>query len=327
MTQQTPLICPVDGELLQRADDGLTCPRGDHHYPIVNGIPRFVPESSYADAFGAQWKKYRKTQLDSYTGTTLSKDRLNRCLGPQVSSQLKEAEVLECGCGAGRFTEPLLDAGAEVTSIDLSSAVDANVKNCPVTASHRVLQADIRHIPVAKHHFDVVICLGVIQHTPLPEETIACLYNQVKPGGWLVIDHYTFDLSHYTKPTYQLLRPYFLRLPPDKTLRYTERLVDFFLPLHRLARSSRVLQALVSRVSPLLTYYQAFPELNDQLQREWALLDTHDGLTDYYKHFRSVRSIRGVLEGLGMVSISAAHGGNGVEARGQRPPSAARQAA
>ena len=49
----------------------------------------------------------------------------------------------------------------------------------------------------------------------------------------------------------------------------------------------------------MLTYYHSFPQLNDQLQYEWAELDTHDSLTDFYKHLRSVRSIRATLQALG----------------------------
>jgi hypothetical protein len=76
---------------------------------------------------------------------------------------------------------------------------------------------------------------------------------------------------------------------------------------------------LLSRFSPLLTYYHAFPELSDQLQYEWAELDTHDSLTDYYKHLRTVRSIRSTLTSLNAQSIWVAPGGNGIEARCQKP--------
>jgi 2-polyprenyl-3-methyl-5-hydroxy-6-metoxy-1,4-benzoquinol methylase len=76
------------------------------------GIPRLLAlESNYADAFGEQWNQYRMTQLDSYTNTTISKERLKRCLGDvlwQRLEQLERLEILETGCGAGRFTEVLL---------------------------------------------------------------------------------------------------------------------------------------------------------------------------------------------------------------------------
>lgn len=168
-------------------------------YAIRNGIPRFVPDSTYADAFGLQWQTYRRTQLDSYSGTTITRDRLRRCLGDELWETLAGKEILECGFEAGRFTEILLERGANVTSIDLSSAVDANVENCPISPWHQVAQADILRLPLRPRQFDVVICLGVIQQTPSPEATIASLAAQVRPGGRLVIDYYTFSLSWWTK--------------------------------------------------------------------------------------------------------------------------------
>ena len=53
----------------------------------VNGIPRFVPAENYADAFGFQWKNFARTQLDSHSGTPITRIRLERCLGfPLISS-------------------------------------------------------------------------------------------------------------------------------------------------------------------------------------------------------------------------------------------------
>jgi 2-polyprenyl-3-methyl-5-hydroxy-6-metoxy-1,4-benzoquinol methylase len=132
-----------------------------------------VKSSKYAAAFGAQWKKYRRTQLDSYTGTSISRDRARRCIGEDLWAEFAGKQVLECGCGAGRFTETLLDRGAYGTLLDLSDAVEANEENFPQNATHRIAQADIQNLPFAPQQFDVVFCLGVIQYTPCPEETIS----------------------------------------------------------------------------------------------------------------------------------------------------------
>jgi SAM-dependent methyltransferase len=174
------------------------------------------------------------------------------------------------------------------------------------------------HLPFAPRQFDVVFCLGVIQHTPDPEKTIALLYKQVKPGGTLVIDHYKYSLSWYTKSA-PLFRWYFRRLPPDTGMRYTERLVSALWPLHRRARRYRGASKLLSRISPVLSYYHAYPALSEDLQREWALLDTHDSLTDWYKHFRTQGQIRRTLERLGLEQVACGYGPNGIEARGERP--------
>jgi 2-polyprenyl-3-methyl-5-hydroxy-6-metoxy-1,4-benzoquinol methylase len=248
---------PADRQPLTRGDRSLDC-CGGHSWSNDGGIPRMVQdsESAYADAFGLQWKTFLRTQLDSYTGTPISRDRARRCLGEECWALLHRpgrTHVLEVGCGAGRFTEVLLATGACVTSVDLSAAVEANQDNFPQDDRHRILQADVRTLPFAPRQYDVVFCLGVIQHTPNPEETITSLYEQVRPGGWLVIDHYRYSLSRLTK-TALLVRMVMRRMSPRAGMRSTERLVNFFLPWHRAARRNRVAQALVSRISPVLAY-------------------------------------------------------------------------
>ncbi|MEO8683025.1 MAG: class I SAM-dependent methyltransferase [Vicinamibacterales bacterium] len=319
----SPLVCPHDGLCLEQADRVLACPNG-HQFPVRAGIPRIVTaETGYTDSFGEQWNRYRTTQLDSYTKTTISLDRLKQCLGPDLWEQLsdrKPTTVLEAGCGAGRFTEVLLQLpGPVLTSTDLSAAVDANLSNCPASARHRVVQCDINELPFRPESYDLVLCLGVIQHTPDPEATIDRLYRQTKPGGWLAIDHYTASFAYFTKVTALILRPILKRLPPERRPFVTERLVRLFLPFHLAAKGRPFLQHVVSRFSPVLTYYHTYPALPDDLQYEWALVDTHDSLTDHFKHFRSAASIAATLARLGAAEIWVQKGGNGVEARCRKP--------
>jgi SAM-dependent methyltransferase len=285
------------------------------------GIPRFIPPTStYADAFGVQWKVFLKTQLDSFTRLPISLNRARRCLGEECWQLLHHSErtdVLEVGCGAGRFTEVLLATGACVTSVDLSSAVEANQENFPQGAHHRIFQANALELPFPPMQYDLVFCLGVIQHTPSPAQTVRRLFAQVKPGGWLVIDHYTYELSYFTRTT-PLVRAVFRRMPPGVGLKWTERLVRLLFPLHRAARHSALARVLLSRVSPVISYHNLFP-LSDDLQYQWALLDTHDSLTDWYKHFRTRGQIRRVLQDLCASEIWCEYGGIGVEARCRRP--------
>jgi SAM-dependent methyltransferase len=259
--------------------------------------------------------KYRQTQLDSFTGESLSADRARRCIGEDAWSSLRGVHVLECGCGAGRFTEVLLAQGATVTSIDMTEAVEADHANFPQDDRHRIAQADILKLPFAGRGFDIVFCLGVLQHTPIPEQTMAALFEQVRPRGLLVVDHYTYRLGYFLS-TQPIARAVLRRLPPDTGLRVTDRMVRMLWPLHsRLRRYRRLL----NRVSPIYTYFDTFPELSDEHQRAWAFLDTHDALTDHYKWFRTRRQIERALSDLGAVEVEAWKDGNGIEARGRRP--------
>src|SRR5574341_1355092 len=127
-------VSPVNGERLEleaslrEGDDtveGLLHDRlAGAFYPIVGSIPRFVRGANYADSFGFQWNRYRRIQLDSYNGSTLTSDRFYAGTGWQPED-LKGRRVLEAGCGAGRFSEILLQAGAKLYSFDYSSAVNA----------------------------------------------------------------------------------------------------------------------------------------------------------------------------------------------------------
>jgi len=311
--------CPVHKKPLRDKGDVLICADGDS-FPQTKGLPRFVPNDNYAASFGPQWRQYRLTQLDSYTKVPLSKDRARRAIGEELWNQLAGKQVLECGCGAGRFTEVLLEQGASVTSFDLSDAVDANQESFPQNTTHRVAQADIFQLPFAPQQFDVVFCLGVLQYTADSEKSIAYLYEQLKPGGTLVIDQYKHRFSWYTK-TAPLFRFYLRRLPADKGMKYTESLVNVLLPLHKMARRFYPAQVILSRLSPVQSYYYAHPYFNDDLHRAWALLDTHNCLTGWYRHARTRGQLRQTLTQLGLQDVWCEYGGNGVEARGKRPRS------
>ncbi len=307
---------PVSGAALIRDGDALRAPDGTR-YPIRDGIPRFVPVENYADDFGAQWNRFARTQLDSHTGLSITRDRLNRCLAGQLD-QLAGKRVLEAGSGAGRFTELLLAAGAEVHSFDYSSAVTANAANNGSSPRLSLAQGDIRQPPFAEGTYDVVICLGVIQHTPSPEQSIAALWKMVKPGGRLVIDHYRFRWR-FALPTpigdaASLYRWVILRLPQASRARIVQRIVDFWFPVHWRWRDSLLMQRLIRRLSPLRFYYPDLPLRDREMHYQWSLLDTHDSTTDHYKHLRSPDSIRATLTRLGAEQINVSVGGNGVEA-------------
>lgn len=327
------LACPQHGVALEaggaeRAEEAaeLRCPQGCA-FPVRGGVPRFVPSSDYASAFGLQWNRYRRTQLDSYTGTTISRDRLARCLGGSLDV-VRGRNVLEVGCGAGRFTELLLDAGARVFACDLSEAVTANLANCGGREGYFICQADALALPAARGVFDFVVALGMLQHTPSPEATIAALAAVLKPAGLLIVDHYAplenpaLRLLGRATPR-QVLRCAFLLLPRERAMSAAASLTRALLPLHlmlwRPGRLARLTRSVIRRLSPVFDYYDRFPALSRAHLQEWAFLDTFDSLTDRYKHLRSPDEIARALRTAGLEVVECRRGGNGVEARARRP--------
>ena len=319
-TTPSRLVDPKDGSPLSLKDGSLLGHSGS--YPVVRGIPRFVQPDNYATAFGDQWNRFPKTQLDSHTGISLSEERLARCMRGKLED-LHGKHVLEAGSGAGRFTEILLKHGAVVDSFDYSNAVEANALNNGHSDRLTLAQADIRSPPFPRNAYDYVICLGVIQHTPDPEESIRSLWSMVKPGGSLVIDHYRWKVRNFLPPPLgvggNLYRHFFLRLPKDRQFKAVKRVFDFWFPLVWRLRESPKLQFLLARITPIVNYYPHFGLRDREMYYEWMLLDTHDAMTDVYKHRRTPASIHKTLRELGAFNVIVTVGGNGVEAYAEKP--------
>ena len=144
------------------------------------------------------------------------------------------------------------------------------------------------------------------------------LYRQVKPGGWLALDHYTHEIGRWTsmKPLY---RAFLKRQPEQNRWKIIERFANVFLPLHRRFRSIYPLWFILCRFSPLTTFYRSIPELPEYLQRDFSILDTHDSLTDWHKHLRTLEQINYAIAEMEAESISCWAAGNGIEARCRVP--------
>jgi len=305
----------------------LACPRGCR-IPVEGGVPRFTATESYAAGFGLQWLAHARTQLDSATGTRISHDRLSRCLGglERVSGR----SVLEVGCGAGRFTEVLLAAGARVFASDISRAVEANHANLQGRPGYFVCQADLMRLPIEPGSFEVVVALGVLQHTPSPEAAVRSLSAALRPGGLLVVDHYTrppgtgwgWRVGAALAPR-SLLRHVMLTLPARTAQAVVAGLTRLVLPLHRRLWSrgpvANPTRRLLRYLSPIVDHYDRLPELSAEQVAEWSALDTHDALTDRYKHLRTAEEVAAMLRAAGLVEVEVAYAGNGVEARARKP--------
>lgn len=292
----------------------LVCGQCSATFPIQDGIPRFVPNEEYAGSFGFQWNKFRKTQLDSYTGLPLSSDRLFRVT--QWPRHMAGELVLEAGSGAGRFTEVLLGTGATVYSFDLSNAVEANQTNNGHRPNLNLFQASIYDIPLPEALFDKVICLGVLQHTPDPERSFQSLVRFVKPGGEIAVDIYARRLQSLMSWKY-MLRPLTTRMPKGRLFQWVERTVHALLPAAILLRQLGGCYG--ARLLPIVEYSHL--GLTPTFNREWAILDTFDMYSPAHDHPRSLAEVRRWFEAAGLENTVVEYGPNGVVARGRLPRS------
>jgi SAM-dependent methyltransferase len=306
------LSCPGCDGVLTNRPHALACTRCGTEHPVVANIPRFVPQDNYAKSFGYQWNMHRRTQLDSNTGMPISRDRL--FLATRWPEDLHGSVVLEAGSGAGRFTEPLVRTGAQIYSFDYSAAVDANCANNGSAPNLKLFQADIYRIPVRKQAFDKVVCIGVLQHTPDPEEAFHSLAACVKPGGQLVIDVYAKRLTAVASWKY-LLRPITRKLDQQRLYSIVRKSVDLLLPAAVFSR--RIAGSLGARVLPIIEYSHL--GLPPEVNREWAVLDTFDMYSPVHDHPQSLRTVKRWFSDVGFQQVEVENGANGIVGRGIRP--------
>lgn len=99
---------------------------------------------------------------------------------------LKDARVLDVGCGGGILSEALARSGASVTAIDLAPRV-LDVAKLHLHESN--LRVDYREISVEDlarempASFDAITCMEMLEHVPDPSSVIAAIANLLKPGG------------------------------------------------------------------------------------------------------------------------------------------------
>lgn len=294
------------------AEASLYCNQCGAIYPIKNSVPRFVPMDNYAVSFGYQWNIHKKTQLDSYTGHSISRERLFKVT--EWPKSMKGQTILEAGSGAGRFTEVLLETGADVFSFDFSSAVEANYANNGGKPNLNLFQGDIYRIPLQEATFDKVICLGVIQHTPDPEKTFKSLVLHVRPGGELVIDVYAKKLIAFLQWKY-ILRPFAKFIGKELLYKLVAIVVRILLPLAILLR--RITGRAGVRLLPIVEYSHL--GLPYGLNREWSVLDTFDMYSPAHDHPQSLTTVRRWFNDAGFTDIEVRYGPNGIVGKGKKP--------
>jgi SAM-dependent methyltransferase len=152
-----------------------------------------------ADAYDRLGQDYEALEADPYCADfefPAMKDLL-----PNVEGQ----HVLDAGCGRGRYTEWLLDEGADVTAVDASEEMVAETRR-------RVGdRADVQHADITEplafvedETVDGVVCGLSLHYVEDWREAFAEFARVLRPGGFLAfsaqnpVDEYVaFDAEDY----------------------------------------------------------------------------------------------------------------------------------
>lgn len=177
------LACNLTSDDQVEISEGeLTCGGCGGVFPIVRGVPRFVPNSisrpqrKTADAFGWEWQRF--SELDAP-----AEDQFLDWIYPLEREFFKGKTVLDAGCGQGRWAEQAALFGSrDVVAVDISDAVEAAQVKAERLPNLHVIQADIYNLPFARP-FDFAFSIGVLHHLPDPEAGFRSVVKHLRPGG------------------------------------------------------------------------------------------------------------------------------------------------
>jgi 2-polyprenyl-6-hydroxyphenyl methylase/3-demethylubiquinone-9 3-methyltransferase len=105
-------------------------------------------------------------------------------------TQLKGAEVLDVGCGAGLLSEALAVEGAQVTGLDLAPELIKVAKlhrlETGVGVDYRLQSVESLAVEMPGR-FDAITCMEMLEHVPDPAAIIQACAALLKPGGRLFL--------------------------------------------------------------------------------------------------------------------------------------------
>ncbi len=100
---------------------------------------------------------------------------------------------LEVGAGAGSIVHWLAEVVGEsgkVVAVDLDTRLIANIKS-----NVEVIEADIRHILLENHSFDLIHARCVLIHIPDFQVALSKMLELLKPGGSIIVEEPDFAVA------------------------------------------------------------------------------------------------------------------------------------
>jgi len=306
----------VDG----RIKSGVLTDQSGNRYPIVDFIPRFVPNENYCSSFTVEWEQHPEVCFGIFSNLTQYKERFFKETrwGNNLGGQL----IVEAGCGSGPFTPHALETGATVVSFDASRGVEQNYKINGQNENVLILQADIYKMPFPDAFFDKVFCLGVLQHTPSPLGAFIQLVSKLKPGGHIVSDIYSVPPPE--NPYSGLLKTkYFLRKltagkNPERLHKRVSKYVQIVWPISRAIRKIPKLGISLNRRLLIDDYPSRLTGMNADFYKDFAVLDIFDMLSPMYDFPQTLEEFERWHSVAGLEEVEVQYGYNGIEGRGRK---------
>jgi len=185
--------CPL-GYLCRVNPETLQCSACKTVYPIVNGIPCFVPDDliHFSEVPAEEREKFLQMKEFAYSGNSLTGKLYNNYHTYAAAWRRRlslDADILDIGCGIGEHYPFISDSeksGSRFIALDIDRfKLDHFHTNHPEIA---LLQGSACRLPFRAASFDILQLLATLEHFTVDE--VAAVLREalrvLKPGGYLI---------------------------------------------------------------------------------------------------------------------------------------------
>ena len=234
---------------LRFKEDSFVCASCQNIYPIIKGVPRFVPESFYKlseknsnieektkNYFGYQWDIFKDwgfipdeeipkgEEMEFYGGTVSARRKAFDSKCRMTDKDLNDSDIiLDVGCGNGRYTYEAATRGkALVIGVDIGyGSVKSAYENTKNKSNVLIMQASLFNLPFKSGVIDSCFSNGVLMHTGDAYKAFSEVARTIKYGGVLVA-----HLYHKLNPVWEfndkLIRIFTTKLSIENNLKLAE---------------------------------------------------------------------------------------------------------
>ncbi len=263
---------------------------------ITPGEKNIHPET--IKSFGVEWNRFYKFNEEDIE--TAGEQYFDIITSEMLN---KEKNVLDAGCGSGRWSKYISERADFIEAIDPSDAVYAAAHLTKDISNIRITQASIDNIPFADESFDFIFSLGVMHHLPDTQHAINKVASKLKSKGYFMLYLY-YNMDNRSGPfrflfsISNLLRLIISRLPARFKVIVCDILaLLIYIPLIFIARMMKIL-------FPNKKWYQRMP-LSYYMNKRFIIIrnDALDRLgTPLEKRFSKVQ-IEEMMKKAGLKNI------------------------
>jgi uncharacterized protein YbaR (Trm112 family)/2-polyprenyl-3-methyl-5-hydroxy-6-metoxy-1,4-benzoquinol methylase len=319
----------------------LRCVKCAASFPIIGYIPRLVHKANYSSSWGKLWRETEEIVRDSFTGIPFYYNAIHgrysqeegACqdghspFGFEWPRDLVGETILEVGPGSGNCTEHLVNTGAHLICVEMSSAIHTFPEELLTRPNINVVQSDINDPILKPEYFDRIWLFQVLQHTPSPPDTLQRMWWLLKKGGELAFTSY----KGYFNPWY-----YRFTKRIDDEIAW--KLINYFIPKvvplkYRIQKAkvpfiSRLLVKLLAPVDPRNIYFNTLEgraneylhgvlwnrNHDEELLTKYVILNRFDRITPKYTNSADHETIKQWIQNAGFSSVKT-WGKGGVRAK------------